>query len=234
MAEILLGGDTAGATAPNAANLHLTMLLSGQYEGSTTLDDGTFEYLSGDTAGNTSLSTTNARLVLNLSGATYGATNLGNSNPLPIVGHTALASYMEIVSGISVAQLCTCDEGKVFRWGHVFTRFDLPLYIKDSSCTLPRGPFEVTYAMYRLLGNGIYQLAGPSCRTPVNQRVGEYYATGTAGEFGQPGDWQIRWSIRRSFNDPVVTKTYSFRVVDSVSSAIPGDPTDRKIKYGWS
>lgn len=231
MAEIILGGNSTGSTALSPASLQLTMIFSGQYVGSTTLSDDSIEDLSGNSTGSTALSPTNAQLTLNLSGTMVGSTSLAYSEPLPMVGVTTLSAYLEVTSG-PPQPFCICPTGKEFRWGHVFTRFDLPLYLKDLTCTLRESPFEVKYAMYHLVDESYVQ-AGPPCRIPVTQGVGEFYATGTAGEFGQPGDWQIVWSVRVSFNSPVLTKTYSFRVVDAISSPITGDPTPRHTKYGW-
>jgi len=74
---------------------------------------------------------------------------------------------------------------------------------------------------------------GPADVTAVKQDVGLYYAVGTAGENGQPGDWVIQWACQQFFNGPVTTTEYQFQVVDVISSPIPRDPTCRTVKYGW-
>lgn len=127
----------------------------------------------------------------------------------------------------------SCEDVKTFRVGQVLTQGDLTLYVTDPSGTLFISPFQVTYALYRLF-HGAWQRVGPEMRQAVLQRVGEYHAVTSVGDLTQPGDWQIVWSFRRSFDAPVEQVTCSFKVVDAVSSPIEGDTTCRKTKYGWS
>lgn len=235
MAEYILDGTVvAGATALSTSTVKLTIAFSGQVEGSTVLYDQTVHDLSGALTGGTTLSTPSVRLLRSLFGSIVGSTILAESYPVPVHGRTTLSQALLTVDKVAPAiHACTCDPGKVFHWLHEFSRNDLTLFLTDPARNARISPFEVTFTLFRIV-NGFPIQAGPANRRPVMQDVGEYYATGKAGEFGQPGDWQIRWTIRRSFNDTTVNETQSFRVVDVISDPIPGDPTCRQTKYGWS
>jgi hypothetical protein len=120
---------------------------------------------------------------------------------------------------------------KQFRWGYMFTRGDLMLCLFDRSRN-PISPYNVSYTMYQVRGQLIMQ-TGPFAKSPVMQKVGLYYATGTSGENGQPGNWLIRWSYQVTFQGAPTTVDFPFQVVDAVTKPIPGDPTCRVVKYGW-
>ena len=120
---------------------------------------------------------------------------------------------------------------KQFRWGHEFQFGDLVLDVTTSSGD-PFSPYSVTWTMFRVLPGGSLVQAGPT-QVGVQQKVGLFYATGTAGENGQPGDWVIRWAYARSFGIPEVTVDESFRVVDAVLDPVPGDKTCRVPQFGW-
>ncbi len=121
---------------------------------------------------------------------------------------------------------------KQFRWGHMFGIGDLVLRLVDTSGN-PLSAFDVRYTMMRTFPGGAVLQAGPGGKVPVMQKVGLYYATGIAGENGQPGNWIIRWCYRRNFGGPVSTSDAPFIVVDSVSRPVPGDRACRTTKYGW-
>lgn len=236
MTEYLLGGTTTGSTTLSTPTVKLTIIFSGQIVGATTLSDTTIANLTGTIAGETELSEPDLLLIRNLFGTVSGSTSLAFSYPLPIHGMTTLSTSLLTVDHLlpPVNDPCVCNTGKSFRWGHVFSRGDLPLYVMSATGEAFVSPYEVTFAMFLIRANGVPIQVGPSGRRPVMQGAGEYYATGTAGEAGQPGDWQIRWTYRKSFNGPAITETHTFRVVDSISDPIPGDPTCRQKKYGWS
>ena len=82
----------------------------------------------------------------------------------------------------------------VFKWGQVFQRGDLPIFITDLANN-PVSPFKVTYTLF-YVGSGCARQVGPADRVPVQADVGEYYVSGVAGECAQPGDWLVEWSTR--------------------------------------
>jgi hypothetical protein len=189
--------------------------------------------MGGTVAGSSSLSSPVLHLIRNFSGRIAGATTLGTWEPTPVYGLTDLACVVLVDHiGPAIQEVCPCTPVTTFRWGQNFSMGDLALYVTGPNGQ-PISPFEVFYTLYRVLSNNTPHQVGPSNRTPILQSIGEYHATGTAGQLGQPGDWQIHWHFRRTFNNPVETEVHAFKVVDSVSSPIYADPTCRKIKYGW-
>lgn len=105
----------------------------------------------------------------------------------------------------------------VFRWGHVFQSFDLPLFVTNPVGN-PLGPYSVTYTMYYYPKNSQCPIrVGAADRRPVNVGVGEYYATGVAGRCGQPGDWCVEWKIQEVFGGPYVTEKFCFKVFDTAA-----------------
>jgi hypothetical protein len=80
----------------------------------------------------------------------------------------------------------------VFVWNHVFQSGDLPIFFSNAKG--PVDPYRVTYTFkYTPQGSECSKVVGVADRTPVNTGVGSYYATGVAGECGQPGSWSICW-----------------------------------------
>ena len=103
----------------------------------------------------------------------------------------------------------------VFRWGHVFQRFDLPIFITDPEGN-PLSPYSVKYTMYYYPKNSQCPVrVGALDRTPVQVDVGDYYATGIAGQCGQPGDWCVEWKIQESFGGPLTSERFCFKVFDT-------------------
>lgn len=126
----------------------------------------------------------------------------------------------------------------VFRWGQVFQRGDLPIFITDNAGN-PLDPHKITY-------NLLYQprrhhnlcsappshhsghfpghhsgfpnhavVAGPCHRIPVQAALGEFYVTGCAGQGGQPGQWFVRWVIQEFFQGTLMSETFGFDVFDT-------------------
>lgn len=113
----------------------------------------------------------------------------------------------------------------VFTWGHVFQHGDLPIFVTDTSGN-PLSPFSVKYSMYYTPKNATCPVrVGPLDRTPVQIDVGEYYATGVAGQCGQPGDWCVEWKIQEFFDGPWISETFCFKVFDSSQFCAGGSST---------
>jgi len=99
-----------------------------------------------------------------------------------------------------------------FRYGHLFQRGDLPIYITDVAGN-PLSPYKVTYQLLVTPKNARgLMVVGPCHRTPVKADEGEYYATGYAGECSQPGQWFIRWFLQEYFEAPLTTADFGFAV----------------------
>jgi hypothetical protein len=59
-------------------------------------------------------------------------------------------------------------------------------------------------------------------KIPVQAAPGEYYATGCAGECGQPGQWFARWLVQEYFQGPFLEEQFGFAVFDTAAYFPPG------------
>jgi len=118
----------------------------------------------------------------------------------------------------------------MFKPGHVFQRGDLPIWISDLAGN-PFGPAVITYTLYHYEAGCPDPIqAGAADRRPVNAGLGEYYVSGIAGEFGQPGDWFVRWTYQETLDSPETEDIYPFKVFDSSQV----DPCcTSTAKFGW-
>jgi hypothetical protein len=122
----------------------------------------------------------------------------------------------------------------VFNYGQVFQMGDLPIYITDLANN-PLGPYLVKFTMYYYPKNSQCAVrVGAEDRTPVNVGVGEYYATGVAGQCGQPGDWYIEWKIQEAFDSTLVKECFRFKVFDSAQYCAHGNSTSNPSSCGCS
>lgn len=173
----------------------------------------------------------NALVILGAIGYLEGGSVMALSVPEPIVGVANLTAYMEVICvWPPVCQTCTISAS--FRWGHVFTQGDLDICLTDLNGN-PWEPGCINYTLYQVQRGCALKQVGPSGRRPVRTAAGCYYATGTAGECGQPGLWAIVWHYQRTFSDPVVEQVCYFTVMDAVLCPIFGDTLERACKYGW-
>jgi len=104
----------------------------------------------------------------------------------------------------------------VFKCGHLFQRGDLPIYIVDGSDS-PFSPYSIKYTLVYHQNLKVY----PCYRVPVQADVGEYYATGYAGEGGQPGQWYIEWTIQEYFQGPLQEDKFGFEVFSPAEYSSP-------------
>lgn len=118
--------------------------------------------------------------------------------------------------------------------GHLFQNGDLPLYVTDLAGAA-LSPYKVSYTMYYTpKGQGCLKQAGPSGRTPVEGDVGYYYATGYAGQCGQPGDWLVKWKVQETVDSPEVEIPYHFKVFDTSQYSVGTVPSPCGCKKaGW-
>ena len=119
---------------------------------------------------------------------------------------------------------------KQFRYGQRLTRGGLSIYLCNQAG--PIIPAHISFTLYQVRSDGSRFRVGPKDRIPVPGSIGEFYVTGSAGECGQPGCWQIEWVVQQNGLSPVQTRRMDFLVVDAAAS--PCDNTPRVRKYGWS
>jgi len=227
-----LQGATSGSGTVSGASLYRDLVFSGSTIGFAEVFLNPVGNFSGTTSG---VGTTFAPALVRtraLSGRTGGKGDTVSSDPLPILGAGFTHGYLDLVTVLPPV-LCPPAAPPTFRLGQILTRGDLSLVLTGPTGLERISPYEVSYTFYRVLSGDTLAQVGPSGRTPVAAGVGEYYATGAAGEGGQPGDWVVAWAYRRSFGAPLIYESHPFRVVDAVLGPISGDPTNRVTKYGW-
>jgi hypothetical protein len=186
LSGILLGvGDVTG-------HLAASMIFGGQVTGKGILEDP-YDVLfpvtldgAGDLAG------TLEKGVILRALALSGAGTLAESVPLPLTGHGDLSAYLDVYS-IPFTCPCLCPPKLVsFRYGQAFQPKDLGLCVRDAAGQ-HYAPAAITYTLYQVAAGGQKIVVGPYRRTPSQQSLGTYYATGVAGDLGQPGEWRIVW-----------------------------------------
>lgn len=215
----IVGGSDLSASTQAVFNM------SGFVQGSGVVLDTRLIDLSGVVAGGSVL-TGNLLRILALEGMTMGGSSLVLSVPEPIFGVGILTGYMEVTH----VPLPICEIPPIhlsFPWGHQFTRGDLSL------CFDGGRPVCIHFTLYQVVRGCQLKQIGPLNRKPVLDDKNCYYATGTAGECGQPGLWAIKWRYQKTFGDPMVEKLCYFTVLDAVLSPVPGDTLQRACKYGW-
>lgn len=121
---------------------------------------------------------------------------------------------------------------KTFRWLQPLQRGDLPVFVCDGHT--PMTPFRVTYSLLQVRADGSRRYVGPRDRVPAAGEVGEFYATGEAGQGGQAGPWLIEWQLQRTAGSRPEFVEMRFRVLDAVAVGVPRDQLPRKTKFGWS
>lgn len=157
-----------------------------------------------------------------------GGSKVVISMPTPMVGYGNLSAFY-VVDKI-LPPLCQKTDPPVLRWGQDIQRGMLGIWLSDyANC--PISPFRVTYSLFMVTASGQLAMVGPPDRTPAKGEIGEFYATGVAGDLGQPGRWLIRWTYQVSFNGPCYYEQMQFDVLDAWLARVP-DP-NRICKRGW-
>jgi hypothetical protein len=222
--------DPIVGAANVSASTQAVFNMSGFVVGGSALIDARLMDVSGISLG-TAIVSGDLLRILAVGGYLQGGSVVALSYPEPIYGVAIVTGYMEVIH----VPLPVCEIPPVstsFRWGHTFGVGDLDICIVGVGGN-PIGPVCVSYTLYQVQRGCTLRQVGQSGRRPVQTSVGCYYATGTAGECGQPGLWAIRWKYQRTFSDPMVEKTCYFTVLDAVLSPVPGDTLERVCKYGW-
>jgi hypothetical protein len=117
---------------------------------------------------------------------------------------------------------------KTLRWMQTLGRNDLCLHLSNKSG--PYSPVSITYTLYQVSKSGVPLPVGGR-KAPVKGNVGEFYASGTAGEMGQPGQWIIRWEVTPDFGAETLVFEQRFDVLDYVART-PQSPT--QARKGWA
>jgi hypothetical protein len=222
--EVLTGGSSVSASTQHVFNMSGYSMGAGDAIDARVLDAEGLAIGSGDLTG------TLVRTI-GVQGFTFGSGATALSVPEPIFGVAIVTAYMEVVHvGFPICE--TPQVEKRFRWGHQFVAGDLETFVTGANGN-PMGPVCISFTMYQVQKGCALKQVGPSNRHPGTSRVGCYYATGTAGECGQPGLWVIRWSYQGTFGGPSVVRDCYFYVLDSVLCPVPGDTLVRECKYGW-
>ena len=204
-----------------------TLLCSGTVYGHGTLTLGEI-LLSGAFHGAGTLDAV-AVLQLLLGGAVWGSGKLLWSGPLPVYGTGSLTAFLQLLTPPKPL-CCPASAPKTFSFMQPLGAGDLAFQVTDGVGN-NFSPISVTYALYQIMPGGYRQLRGPAIRQPVMTFGGVYYATGSAGECGQPGAWCIVWTWQRANGFPAECRTDFFTVQDAVMR-MPCDPA-RKRKFGW-
>jgi hypothetical protein len=236
----IVAGSSVLATAEVQHLIHnnpgviQTIILGAQMRGSGTLQDKLLIALSGVLSGAGAISGTISQIYAAHPLPLVGSGGLHDSIPLPLNGFGTLSGFAELVQ--VPRPFCPPRHDKVFRFGYILTRGDLELRVCDAAGNT-FAPVVVLYAFYQIVAGGQRMLVGPPNRRPATDtsggKVGRYYATGTAGELGQPGEYVIVWRYQRSWWTPTMTFEEHFKVVDEVTSGDPGALNGRCCKYGW-
>lgn len=150
---------------------------------------------------------------------------------LPIQGTSFFSVLARVDAQLPPIKAVTMGP-KTFRWLQALQRGDLSVFIHDGSNAI--APVRVAYSLAQLRLDGSRKYVGPQNRTPVKGSLGEFYATGRAGESGQPGQWIIEWLFQRTFQSDVQRTEMYFQVLDAVAVGDPREQLERRIKFGWS
>jgi hypothetical protein len=204
--------------------------LSGATSGASQVTYGSLSELAGTAAGASQLDGQLERII-ELRGFAVGSSLVITSEPERILGIAVVSGFMEVIC--TPYPVCQTPQVQLYlRWGQQFGPDNLSICITGNQGN-PLGPVCISYTLYQFQPGCALKQVGPSGRKPGNSSVGCYYATGTAGDCGQPGLWLIRWLYQKTFGSQFIERDCYFYVLDSVLCPVPGDTLPRACKYGW-
>jgi hypothetical protein len=226
-----VNSDISGAASTTSA-AGVLRLASGYTNGEGTLDWNYFVNGSGTSVGQASVTGSGIRVIVARSSWIFGSGSLiWSGAPLPIFGIATVVGAPVVDRHLPAVRAIVAPS-KGFRYLQLLQRGDLPIYLCNNAG--PVSPVWVGFTMYQVLPCGARKRIGPAQRTPAKGLVGEFYATGRAGESGQPGNWVIVWEWRHYFEGAVQSEEMEFQVLDAVAAADSRDITIRCRKYGWN
>jgi len=217
-------------TGDLGAALGVVRISSARFDGAGSLDWDYRVEASGVVSG-TSAASGAALIAKSAFGTFQGASAFLYAVPLIVFGASSMSATVVVDRHLPPIRAITMGP-KTFSWLHLLQRGDLSVFICDS--TGPVVPFSIRYRLIQVRLNGSRQPMGPRERVPVAGVAGEFYATGRAGENGQPGQWIVEWTFQRSSSSELQVVEFPFMVLDAVLAGVPGDVTCRKTKYGWN
>lgn len=217
----------ASSFAGQGVSIQLT---SAVYQGSSAFS---WDYIADAAATALGASTSSASAVaaVGTGGIFQGGSSFLYSELIPIQGASFLA-VTEVVDVQFPPVKAVTMGPKTFLWLQTMQRGDLSVFIHDGRNAIR--PVKVAYNLAQLRPDGSRKYVGPQYRAPVSGSLGEFYATGRAGESGQPGRWVIEWLFQRAPHSDVQIVEMHFQVLDAAAVGDPREQLDRKIKYGWS
>lgn len=224
---VALRFDGLTSAAAEAGAIQLT---SATFQGDSRFDWEAYASASGAFVG-TSDAHSMGYIVRTAAAAFTGEASFLHSTPLVVQGLSffSVAALVEHhAPPVQAARL----EPKTLRWLQPLQRGDLAINVSEGRS--PIIPHHITYRLLQLRDDGSRKPVGPQERVPVSGVIGEFYATGRAGESGQPGSWLIEWSVQRRAGARVEVTEIPFQVVDAVAVDDPRDRLVRKAKLGWN
>jgi hypothetical protein len=230
MASIDIDGTAVGSasvTGSTAQRINMSGIAGGF---GTAVDVSVVQDVEGMATGSGIVTGSLARIT-DLQGYAFGSSAVNVSEPEPIYGIAIVTGFMEVIC-VPYPVCQTPPVQKSFRWGQQLGMGGMEICVTGKGGN-PVGPVCISYTLYQVQKGCTLKQVGPSGRKPGNSSLGCYYATGTAGECGQPGLWVIRWSYQMSFGASPIEKDCYFYVFDSVLCPVPGDTLTRTCKYGW-
>ena len=227
-------GTVTGAATVTCAGSSL-VLVSGFVHGTSTATANLFTDGAGQANGAATVTATANRIISGRGRVAGTSSFQWTGAPLPIHG-TSTVVCNPVVDHHLPAIRAIVPPNKSFRYLERFERGDLPIFICDQAG--PISPVWVRFTLYQVCsmcssGDKRWR-RGPAQRAPAQGVVGEYYATGRAGESGQPGNWVIVWEFRRNLQSATQSKEMEFQVLDAVAANDPRDALVRHRKYGWN
>jgi hypothetical protein len=219
-----------GGSGDLTAAIGVVRVASSRFSGTSTLEWDYVQDASATISG-TSPMTASALVAVTGIGVFQGGSSFRYSVPLVIAGSSFMSMATQVDTHLPPIRAITMA-GKTFSWLQLLQRGDLSVFICDALG--PVIPFAIKYRLIQVRLNGSRQAVGPRERTPVPGVAGEFYATGRAGEHGQPGQWIVEWTFQRASQSEVQVVELPYMVLDAVLSGDPLDVTCRKVKFGWN
>ena len=219
-----------GGTAALSAQAGVLQLSNASFQGSSIFDWDYFIEAAGTVAG-TSAASADANIVHTALAVFPGSSLFLYSIPFVIAGTSFFSVAPQVDHQLLPVKAITMGP-KTFRWLQPLQRGDLSVFICDGRS--PVIPARIFYRLAQVRIDGTKKYVGPQERSPVPGVVGEFYASGRAGESGQPGLWVIEWVYQRTYQSDLQVTEMQFQVLDAVAINDPRELLVRKTKYGWS